>query len=99
MATVDITEFQRIARTPQGKELLVGEFPATNQQVAIGAGSVQSAAFASGTTLIRVHTDAICRIAFGDAPVAGPTTPRMAAGSTEYFGVKPGHKIAIITAT
>lgn len=99
MALVDITEFSRIARTPQNNVLPTGEFPASNQQVAIGAGSVQSAVFADATTFVRVHTDATCRIDIGGNPTAGAASPRMAAGATEYFGVKPGHRIAVITST
>lgn len=99
MPIVDITEFARIARAPQGDVIPTGEFPAVTQQVAIGAGSVQSAVFADGTSFVRVHTDAVARIDIGANPTASATSPRMAAGATEYFGVKPGHRIAVITTT
>lgn len=67
--------------------------------VAIAGASAQSAVFPAGTRLIRVHTDAICSIKIGVNPVATADDKRMAAGSTEYFGVTPGHKLAVITNT
>jgi hypothetical protein len=78
----------------------VGKEPAhTNQTVAIGAGSVQSNAFKSNTLLVRLHSDVICSIAFGDNPTASATSARMAANQTEYFQVKPGQKVAVIQNT
>lgn len=65
--------------------------------VVIGAGSLQSAAFDAATTIVRIHTDAICSIAFGTNPTATANTMRLAANSTEYFSVKFGHKVAVIT--
>jgi hypothetical protein len=74
-----------------------------DQSVAIGGASVQSSAFDTNTTLIRVHTDAICAIKIGANPTAiaagGTGTTRMAASTTEYYGVKPGDLIAVIAST
>ncbi len=67
--------------------------------VTISGTSAQSAAFAAGTSLIRVHTDAICSIAFGDNPTATTNNLRMSADQTEYFAVVPGSKIAVISNT
>lgn len=67
--------------------------------VVIGAGSLQSAAFGDLTFLVRVHTDAICSIAFGADPTATADSKRMAADQTEYFTVAPGDKVAVITNT
>jgi len=75
----------------------VGQEPAmASQTVAIGAGSVQSAAFNSGTRLVRLHTDLACSVSFGLNPTATVTTARLAIGQTEYFKVIPGHKVAVI---
>lgn len=71
--------------------------PVAEQTIAIGGASAPSAAFNTGTTLIRVHTDAICSIKIGTAPTASATTSRLAAGQTEYYAVRPGDKIAVIT--
>jgi hypothetical protein len=67
--------------------------------VVIGAGSLKSAAFDAATTVVRLHTDAICSIAFGTDPTATANSQRMAADTTEYFAVKFGYKVAVITNT
>jgi len=75
--------------------------PAAEQTVAISASSAASAAFGTSTYLVRLHTDAICSIAFGTAagstPTATAANARMAANQTEYFAVVPGQKVAVIT--
>jgi hypothetical protein len=76
--------------------------PDYRQQVAIGAGSVATSnPFNNLTTLIRVHTDAVCCIAMGVNPTAVNTKMRLAANQTEYFAVPPGSnwKLAVITNT
>jgi hypothetical protein len=102
LATVYITEFSGLARTQLGGDF--GTSPiapkVAGQTVAIGGASVASTAFNASTTLIRVHTDAICSIEVGGvAPVATATSARLAAGQTEYYGVTPGDKLAVITNT
>ena len=67
--------------------------------VVIGGGSLQSAAFDMATTVVRIHTDAVCSIAFGTNPTATANNQRMSADSTEYFSVKGGLKVAVITNT
>jgi hypothetical protein len=99
MAIVDITEYQRLAVDQQGEFIQTGIEPGIRQQVAIGAGSVQSSAFDQSTLLVRVHADAPARIEFGANPTASGASARIAAGASEYFGVRPGHKIAVITTT
>jgi len=73
--------------------------PVAQQNIAIGGSSTPSSAFGTSTSFIRVHTDAICALAFGAAPVAVATAFRMAADQTEYFSVVAGQKVAVITAT
>lgn len=100
MAVLFITEYDKLAWDGIGNVVPAGREPAlAEQNVAIGAGSVQSAAFSAKTTLIRVHTDAVCSIAIGANPTAVATAKRMAANATEFFGVEPGHRIAVITNT
>lgn len=68
------------------------------QTVAIGGSSAQSSAFNARTVLIRVHTDAICSIEIGGTnPTATTSSMRFIAGQTEYFLVRPGDKLAVIT--
>lgn len=97
MALLDITEYSQMAYDAAGRLLPAGKEPGAYQQVSIGGSSAQSAAFGGQCTFIRVHTDAACRIAIGSNPTAAATTPRMAAGATEFFGVKAGDKLAVIT--
>lgn len=97
MAKLYVTEFGGTAASG----LPVGVSPPIVDQtpVVIGAGSLQSAAFDYATVLVRIHTDAICSIAFGTNPTATANTMRLAANATEYFAVKGGHKVAVITNT
>jgi hypothetical protein len=100
MAVLYITEYISQAIDGLNNTLAAGKEPAVAQQtIAIGAGSVASAAFNAQTKFVRVHTDAVCSIKFGTAPVAVATAQRMAANATEFYGVVPGDKIAVITNT
>lgn len=97
---VDVTEYKSLADARNGEKMMAAQEPSiTNQQVAIGGGSAQSNAFSSATEFVRVHTDEPVRIAFGANPTAAATSMRMSAGATEYFGVKAGHKVAVISTT
>jgi hypothetical protein len=97
MAVVFISEHE-FPRYNLGQPLpVVAMPPVAEQTVAIGGSSVQSSAFNAKTKMIAVHTDAICSIAIGNNPTATAVKRRMAANTTEYFEVTPGHKIAVIT--
>lgn len=94
-ATVYITEYQtNVAVTYQA---VITPALAT-QTVAVGVSSTQSAAFNASTSLIRVHTDVACSVQIGGTnPTATSSSMRMAANQTEYFFVKAGDKLAVIT--
>lgn len=106
MATLYITEY---AKQGGGHPLAVpvGEEPElANQTVSISGSSTQSSAFNNNTSLLRIHTDAICSIEFGTNPTATTSTKRLAANQTEYFAVVPpgasgatALKVAAITNT
>lgn len=72
--------------------------PTASENVTVGASSVQSSVLLTGTQLVRLHAVVACRVAFGLNPTAQSTSMRLAAGQTEYFGVTPGHRIAVIAA-
>jgi hypothetical protein len=103
MSVLYVTEFSGVASSQLGGSYtqVSREPPLADQTVAIGVSSVASAAFNTSTTLIRVHTDAICSVAIGATPTAAATNRRMAANQTEYFGVPQGlnFKIAVINNT
>ena len=97
MAVLYITEYDRVA-VAAGAGMAMGAEPAkASQTVAIGGSTTPSAAFGAATAYIRVHSDVICSIAIGTAPIATATTARLAANQTEYFAVRSGDKIAVIT--
>ena len=99
MATLYITEYSNSAISPGGQMQIPYEQPLAEQTIAIGGSSVQSNAFNAATQFVRLHTDAICSIEFGQNPTASSTTARMAASQTEYHGVPRGvaFKVAVIT--
>ena len=69
-----------------------------DQTVAVGASSVQSAAFNSNTRVVRLSSDVVCSVKFGSSPTATTTTMRLPANSVEYFGVAANTviKVAVI---
>jgi len=98
MATLYITEFADSGFLTG--PVAVARGPAIAEQtVAIAAGTAQSTAFQNNTRLVRLHTDAICSVAFGSNPTATAAKARMAANQTEYYQVTPGSKVAVITNT
>ena len=95
---VDISEYDRLARDNLNDSIPTGNEPGlVTQQLTPGGASVQSAEFAENARFIRVHTDVAVRFAFGKNPTASASSPRLGPGSTEFFGVRPGHKMAVIT--
>lgn len=97
MPTLYVSEFGDLA---MGRAQAGSLPPLASQTVAIGGTSAASTnAFGPNTRMIRVHTDAICSVAVGPTPTAVATAMRMSADSTEFFGVTPGDKIAVISNT
>lgn len=95
-----ITEYRRQAKDGLSLVIPSGLEPSLAvQKLAIGAGSVQSATFQPDTTFVCVNVDAACSIQFGVNPTATAAMTRMPLDGTQFFGVVPGHKIAVITNT
>lgn len=99
MATLYISEFTNLSLLGSSQAQAAAVPPGAEQTLAIGGGSIASAAFGPLTKLVRVHADAACSIAWGPAPVATTANMRLAAGQTEYFGAPPGGKLAVIANT
>lgn len=102
MTKLYITEYDKLAHDANGNVVLAGhETAVAGQQVAIGAGTVASAAFGKTTKLVLLHPDVTCHVRFGTAPTAvqGEYT-RLTAGSFLYFGVQGlvALKVAVIEA-
>lgn len=99
MATLYISEYAFQAVTG-GYSIAAAFEPAiATQTVSIGGSTTQSSAFNANTRFVRLHTDAICSVAFGSNPTATTSKMRMAANQTEYFAVNAGDKVAVITNT
>ncbi len=100
MATLYITEFSGPGFEGVTGHLPIAALPSVAEQTkAIGGTSAQSNAFNAQTKVVRLHTDAICSVAFGSNPTATATSMRLPADHTEYFAVTPGHKVAVISNT
>jgi len=98
MAKAYITEHPRPTMY-QGGLLPVAAMPPLTSQTVTFTTTTQSVAFGSTTKMVCVHTDSICSIEFGSNPTATTSSRRMAANTTEYFEVTPGHKVAFVTNT
>lgn len=98
MAKLYITEYTKAASSGDiGGLVPIAQIPSITTQVLTHTGSsVQSAGFDSDTRFVRIHTDSVCHVIAGDNPTATTSNMRMAADQTEYFGVRPGQKIAVI---
>jgi hypothetical protein len=97
MPTLDITEYNELAVAGRGLMVMAGQEPAVRtQQVNINVTSNQSQALSDVTRFIRLHAEVPCRVAVGDNPTASLASMRMVAGGTEYLGVSPSLKIAVI---
>lgn len=95
---VYVTEYAGMGTTGVGWAM--PQEPALAEQVVnTTASSAQSAAFNTNTRFVRVHAATIVSIKFGPNPTAVTTAHRMAAGTTEYFAVKSGDKLAAIDNT
>jgi len=72
--------------------------PSTSQVLAAGNTTAQSAAFATGVTLVRVAAvSGHCYVAFGANPTATVTTSAMIPANTvSFFKVTSGNKMAYI---
>lgn len=105
MAKLYIAEFKDLATVgaPSGWPShrssyppIAGTPPVIEQTLNVGMSSAPSNAFNAKTNFIRVATDTACSIAIGESPTATTDNMRLAANQTEYFGVTPGQKIAVI---
>lgn len=98
MATLYISEYADLPRDNHGNMILVAqEPPLAEQTLTIAAASARSLVFSDTTKYVRLHTDAACSVLFGSEPTATAAKKRLAPNSTEYFGVTPGSRVAVIT--
>lgn len=98
MSILQITEYSEIGNEINGVRMPCAQEPAVAiQQITTSGTSAQSAAFNAATRYIRISGDAAFRFRVSANPTALATDTRIIADTAEYFGVKPGDKIAAIT--
>lgn len=91
MALVDITEYDRLAGDGGGNLIPSGLEPSSrNQQLIVGVSASTSQPLRETTRFIRIHTDSVIRVKIGAGTAADQTCMRMAAGQTEFVGVRAG---------
>ena len=99
MATLYIQEYSRLGHDADGHRIQAGQEPAIASQTVSYTTSTQSVAFDQRTRLIRVIADADVHLLFGSDPTATASDLKMVQDSAEYFGVKPGQKVAAYDGT
>lgn len=100
MAFLYITEFSGLD-PGSGRNTQVASLPPLAQQKLAIGGETDSTALNVRTKIVRLHTDAICHVAYaasGEA-TAAITGLRMSAEATEYFSVAGGGEISVIAGT
>ena len=100
MANLHITEFDRLAVSANGGPVvqIASMPPLAEQVVAIGASSAASSAFNASTRFVCLTPKADCHIQIGATPTATTSLLPLTSGQAYYFGVTPGHKVAVIQA-
>lgn len=101
MATAYIREYADLAVTFSKVAQVPAEPAIADQTVTTSASSTQSAAFDANTRMVAISTPAagaVC-VKFGTNPTATTGSLRLPANSTFFFGVVPGHKVAMIDVT
>ena len=102
MAVLYVSEYAEVGHFTGGHDQpMAEEVSVAEQSVSESNTSAQSNSFNALTKFVRVHTDAICSIAFGTNPTAVTTAKRLAANQTEYFSVpvNQAYKVAVIANT
>lgn len=99
MAKLYISEYNSVGfQTGWTLPLSAALEPSTADQVVdFTAGEAKSATFDPTTVLVRVWSDADCCVLFGTSPTATTSKKPLAAKAPEYFGVRAGQKVSVIT--
>lgn len=100
MAKLYIREYAVMAQVQASKsDLAAPQEPGVDQAPLTLGAAQQSAAFAESTRFIGVTSDGIFSYKVGADPTATADMMRIPAGTLIFMGVKPGHKISVITNT
>lgn len=94
-----ISEYANLADDERDRVIpAVKEPPLATQVVDFTAGENKSAVFHARTRFVRMYTDTACFFLFGTSPTAvTQSSPGMAAGQTEIFGVGKDLRVSVIS--
>ena len=95
MASLYITEYERMARDQDGNVMQCGEEPAVTSQKVTYTTSAASAALNKRTCLVRLKADADFHLKVGTAPAATASHPHYEANVEYFIGVRPGTDMKI----
>ncbi len=98
MPNLYVTIYKAMARDVLNTPVPAPETPPLAEwSLEIGIESNQSKPFPETAKFIHVKAGAPCCLAFGKAPMADPHYHPLDAGEVRWYGVYPGHRIAVIT--
>ena len=96
-ATLYISEFQNgVGVVGTSQVQAPPQSAITDQIVAVGVGSAQSAAFNAKTNFVLLTCDTGCSVLVGSNPTATTSNFLLSANETASFVVSPGQKVAVI---
>lgn len=98
MATAWVTEYRDVKSVLRSGPAGLPKTPSVANQTVTYTTTTQSNAFNSLTNYIRFVSTSNCHILINADPTATTSTTYVPAGAVEYFGVTPGHKIAVVAA-
>lgn len=102
MAKLYIREYASMAQVQASKaDLAAPQEPPTADQapITLSGASQQSAAFNVDTRFVAITADGIFSYLVGADPTVTADMLRVTAGQIIFVGVKPGHRVAVITNT
>ena len=95
--TIKVSVYSQLAYDVANNPVGAPQEPAiTGWSLPVGPTSIQSPAFPSHAKYICIKVYEDCALAFGADPVADPELHTADAGERLYFGISPGHKLAVI---
>ncbi len=97
MSNLFVTIYKGMARDVVNTPVPAPEMPPLAEwSLEIGVESNQSRPFPEATKFIHVKAGGPCCLAFGKNPIADANYHPLDAGEVRWYGVYPGHKIAVI---
>jgi hypothetical protein len=94
MATLNVTEYSKLATRPMGV-FAFGLEPALARQSVTYTTSTQSAVFDNATHFVRLIPDADCYVHFAASPTATASSTLIKADTVEFFEVQPGQGLRV----